>query len=102
MRYALFIVLGMLVFSCSNDDTSGNDNTTPPSNNNYYYPTQTSWATTDPADLGWDIQYLDSLDSFHENALSESFIILKGGKIVYEKILQWSFGHPKTFVELCF
>ena len=43
-----------------------------------------TWATTDPADLGWCTDRIDSLYNFLEQKNSKAFIVLKDGRIVLE------------------
>ena len=52
-----------------------------------YFPplTGTTWDTTSPASLGWCQTKIDSLYDFLEQTNSKSFILLKDGKIVFEK-----------------
>ncbi len=54
---------------------------------NYYFPpiSGDSWEMTLPEELGWNVDYTDSLDTFLENENTKACIILYKGKIVYEK-----------------
>ena len=52
----------------------------------YYPPTAgTTWATTDPASLGWCTDELPALLDFLEGSNSKAFIVLKDGRIVIEE-----------------
>lgn len=54
---------------------------------NYYFPPKTGvqWDTMSPNRLGWCDDSIASLNLFLENKNTKSFIVLKDGKIVYEK-----------------
>lgn len=56
-------------------------------NAQYYYPplTGSTWATTDPSELGWCQDSILQLENWLENSSSKAFIVLKDGKIVIEK-----------------
>jgi len=54
----------------------------------YYYPPldfNAEWETTNPADLGWCAEPIDSLYAFLDENNTKGFIILKSGKIVLEQ-----------------
>jgi hypothetical protein len=52
----------------------------------YYPPTAgNTWATTDPASLGWCTDELPALLDFMEGSNSKAFIVLKDGRIVIEE-----------------
>jgi CubicO group peptidase (beta-lactamase class C family) len=52
-----------------------------------YYPptTGTTWATTDPATLGWCAEAITTLYSYLEHSNTKGFMVLKDGRIVLEK-----------------
>ncbi|MFY8022001.1 MAG: serine hydrolase [Bacteroidia bacterium] len=52
-----------------------------------YFPplTGSAWESVSPNSLNWDAQALNALDSFLGNTQSKAAIILKDGKIVFEK-----------------
>ena len=52
-----------------------------------YYPPLfgNTWATTDPAELGWCTDQLPALYDFLEDSNSKAFIVLKDGRIVLER-----------------
>ena len=52
-----------------------------------YFPPRTgaSWDTISPTSLNWCISELDSLETLLDTTNTKAFIILKGGKIAYEK-----------------
>jgi CubicO group peptidase (beta-lactamase class C family) len=52
-----------------------------------YFPplTGNTWETLSPSSLNWNTNAINSLDSFLLNTQSKAFIILKDGKIAYEK-----------------
>lgn len=51
-----------------------------------YFPplTGNTWATTDPASLGWCTERIDSLYNFLEQKNTKAFLVLKDGRIVLE------------------
>ncbi len=53
----------------------------------YYFPPASgdSWASTDPAELGWCTENIDSLYAFLEEENTKAFLVVKDGKIVLEK-----------------
>ncbi|MEM6675643.1 MAG: serine hydrolase [Planctomycetota bacterium] len=54
----------------------------------YFPPTapgNVTWATLDPAALGWDAAATQALFDFLEQTNSRSFVLLQGGKIVLER-----------------
>ena len=60
--------------------------TTARAQDTYYPPTVgTTWATTDPASLGWCTDELPALLDFLESSNSKAFIVLKDGRIVIEE-----------------
>ena len=64
---------------------------------NYYFPPKTGseWETTDPDDLQWCSDKIDSLYDFLRSTNSKSFLVLKDGKIVLEKYMN---GHGRDSV----
>jgi hypothetical protein len=54
---------------------------------NLYFPplVGNTWETSSPTSLNWDINSLNSLDSFLAVTQTKGAIILKDGKIVFEK-----------------
>ncbi|MFY8021072.1 MAG: serine hydrolase [Bacteroidia bacterium] len=54
---------------------------------NIYFPplVGSTWETSSPVSLNWDINSLNSLDSFLASTQTKGTIILKDGKIVFEK-----------------
>ena len=91
MKYFLKIT-SLLIFTlgCSSSD----DSTPPPTNNDIppvidntlYFPSINSseWETISAEDLNWNTEAINELLAFVEEKNSESFIILKNGKIVVE------------------
>ena len=72
MRYFLAIIL---FFSVNHS----------PAQSIYFPPlVGNTWATTDPASLGWCTDRIDSLYNFLEQSNTKAFIVLKDGKIVLE------------------
>ncbi|MEM8900555.1 MAG: serine hydrolase [Bacteroidota bacterium] len=53
----------------------------------YYFPPANgdSWASTDPTNLGWCSEHIDSLYTFLEEENTKAFLVLKDGRIVLEK-----------------
>ncbi len=93
----LYIVVFSTSFSCSEstsddiidtsvdttNDESMEDTTSPP---DMYFPSIDTdiWETTNASNLGWNTEALSPLYDFLEEKNTESFIILKNGKIVIE------------------
>lgn len=52
-----------------------------------YFPplSGSNWDTISPSTLGWCLNYLDTLDNLLLNTYTKGFILLKDGKIAYEK-----------------
>jgi len=51
-----------------------------------YFPTSNeSWETISPAELNWCVEYESELDNFLDTTDTKAFIILKDGKLAYEK-----------------
>lgn len=51
----------------------------------YFPTTNESWETISPAELNWCVEYESELDVFLDTTDTKAFIILKDGKIAYEK-----------------
>lgn len=51
----------------------------------YIPPASGTWDTLQPASLGWNVAILDTLPSFLQQTNTKAFIILKNGKIAYER-----------------
>jgi CubicO group peptidase (beta-lactamase class C family) len=81
---ATAIVCLLFVFSCTKEKTV---ETPADPMASYYYPplTGSTWETTSPAELGWDVNKLNDLLSYVDSNNSTAFIILYKGKIVTEK-----------------
>lgn len=62
-----------------------------------YFPPLNSdeWETISPVELGWNTQYEDELFDYLDENNSKSFMVLKDGKIVYEKYFK---GHHKDSI----
>lgn len=54
---------------------------------NLYFPplSGNTWETTDPASLGWCTEHVNDLYNYLDTEESKAFIVLKDGKIVFEK-----------------
>ncbi len=54
---------------------------------NLYFPplAGNTWETTDPASLGWCTEHVNDLYNYLDTEESKAFIVLKDGKIVFEK-----------------
>lgn len=51
----------------------------------YFPTTNESWETISPAELNWCVEYESELDNFLDTTDTKAFIILKDGKLAYEK-----------------
>lgn len=78
----LILLFCLLTFACSNDDTGP-----APLEDSLYFPPNAAndWESVSPRDLGWNESALSTLDRFVEDTDTRALLILKGGKIVYEK-----------------
>lgn len=64
----------------------GKGNDPKPKNQLYFPPLNSSeWETVSPATLGWDEAAVSDLDDFVETTNTRALIILKDGKLAYEK-----------------
>jgi CubicO group peptidase (beta-lactamase class C family) len=83
IRYLpIVLTVWLLVLSCKK-------NTPPPDPiaETLYFPpvTGAEWMTTTPSSLGWNTTTLNDLPSFLQTKNTKAFIILKNGKIVWER-----------------
>ena len=79
--------VALIIFGCStSDDSNPTPNPIPPFDETLYFPpiNSSTWETESLNDLNWDSNALTDLLTFVEEKNSESFIILKNGKIVVE------------------
>lgn len=63
----------------------------------YFPPNNSSWESTSPASLGWDMTKLEALKPFLEVNNTRAFIILKDGKIVVEEYFGKQFDNVTNF-----
>ena len=85
--YSILIITALLTTGCSSSDNSpaGPDPQNPVDENSYFPPLSSNeWETLPAEDLNWDLDALNDLLTFVEEKNSESFIVLKNGKIVVE------------------
>jgi len=77
------------------------DNPIDPVTENIYFPPLigNDWESESPEDLNWNLNALDSLYDFMEEADTRAFIILKNGKIVVEKYWGMDFLNIAPFDE---
>lgn len=85
----LFLLSILCLTNCSKDAVTKKDDTIPETGT-LYFPSINSqeWETTNPTDLGWDMNKKTALKDFLEEKGTDAFIILKNGKIATE----WYFG----------
>ena len=78
------IVTAFFFVSCSKNDSP---TPTPIPPTTMYFPptTGTTWETTSPASLGWNLDSLNSLKTYLASKYTKSFIILVNGRIVVEE-----------------
>jgi CubicO group peptidase (beta-lactamase class C family) len=83
----LLLPLSFVLFSCKQDDNPAPALPTPVLPTTVYYPplTGSNWETISPKDLGWDLNYLDSLVNYVGSNNSAALIVLWKGRIVTEK-----------------
>lgn len=81
MKNYLFLILCFAIFSCQEKESPN------PNPSALYFPplSGSTWETTTPASLNWDLEKLEDLKQLLENNSSRAFIILKDGKIVVEE-----------------
>jgi CubicO group peptidase (beta-lactamase class C family) len=63
----------------------------------YFPPNSSTWESTSPASLGWDVAKLEALNTFLEANNTRAFIILKDGKIVVEEYYGKQFDNVTNF-----
>lgn len=63
----------------------------------YFPPNNSSWESTSPASLGWDVTKLEALNTFLATNNTRGFIILKDGKIVVEEYFGKQFNNVTDF-----
>lgn len=89
MRY--LILLTLLFLSCGGDDDQApvpiDDQIDEPADPSLYFPPLNSdeWETISPESLGWNASQITSLDAFVDNTNTRALLILKDGRIVYER-----------------
>lgn len=83
MRKHFLPILLSLIIGCSSDSDNNSINN---ANEDYFPPNNTSeWATLSLNELNWNPQAIDELNTFLEENNTKAFLILKNGKIAYEK-----------------
>lgn len=85
-RILYILIVSILFFNCSSDDSSTETEET---NNEIYFPPANTdaWDTKSIAELGWDESNLQPLLDFLEQNNTKSFIILHEGKMVIEEYM---------------
>ncbi len=90
MRYLILLLI--IQFSCdSSDEPTPDDTEIPeeeiPSSTDLYFPPTNSgdWETLSVESLGWDTSIISDIDDFVSSTNTRAFLILKNGRIVYEK-----------------
>lgn len=87
MRYLIYI-LSVLTFACSSsDDPVPEEDIPEESPASIYFPPVNSdkWETVDPESLNWNTSSISDLDNFVTSTNTRALIILKSGRIAYEK-----------------
>lgn len=91
MRLFLFLLLFTSVLSCSKTDITETDpeinDPIDSSQTTLYFPPLSGdhWSRTDPVDIGWNADGIESLKQLLEDNYTRAFIILVDGKIVMEE-----------------
>ncbi len=85
MRYLILLIVGACLSACNSDnptpDIDSGENT------ELYFPPLNSeeWETIDIESLNWNTSIISELDDFVDNTNTHGLLILKDGKIAYEK-----------------
>lgn len=76
-RFIFILIIGLFL-GCQPEE---------PHTDGPYFPSNSSsqWDTVDPDSLGWDVEGLEELYTFHQENNSRAFIVLQDGKIVVEQ-----------------
>src|SRR5690606_24035881 len=85
--FSIYIAIALFTTGCSSSDNSPNVPNPPnPVDETLYFPplSGSEWEALPAEDLNWDVDALNDLLTFVEEKNSESFIVLKNGKIVIE------------------
>ncbi|TCZ74593.1 serine hydrolase domain-containing protein [Flaviaesturariibacter aridisoli] len=87
MKRLLPLLLFPVFFSCKKKDTTADPVTPPPAppTTLYFPPSGNSWETVSPTALGWNVAALDTLAPWLQSKNTKAFLILKNGRIAYEK-----------------
>lgn len=88
MKYLPLVIL--LLFGCNKKEDPGPVKL-------YFPPNTSTWESTNPASLGWDLAKLEQLNTFLEANNTRAFIILKDGKIVVEEYYGKQFDNITNF-----
>lgn len=75
----VFTMLLLCSLSCSDETEETTADTLP------YFPSENTWQTVSPASLGWNTAALSQLEDFLVTNNTRAFIILKDGRIAFEK-----------------
>lgn len=83
MRFVVSLCALFLALSCS---SASDDGENPEADATLYFPplSGNSWETVNPADLGWNLNRLEELNTFLIESNTEAFLILYNGKIAFE------------------
>ncbi|MEO9482988.1 MAG: serine hydrolase [Ekhidna sp.] len=83
MRYLIAVFIPILLIGCGSSAEPLPEEKEPTV---YFPPTNSdAWETIDIASLGWDASVVPTLDDFVETTNTRALLILKSGRIVYEK-----------------
>lgn len=77
MRFWYLSVVTLYLLSCKREDPA-------PTSPEMYFPSDSEWATTEPAVLNWNSDKLEELLDFMETNNTRAFLILQNGRIVVE------------------
>jgi len=83
MRFIVSLSVLFLALSCSSTSDDGEN---PEADATLYFPplSGNTWETVNPADLGWNLNRLQELNTFLIESNTEAFLILYNGKIAFE------------------
>ncbi len=86
MRYLIFLVASIFLITCNSEEPDLNSGDSTENTDIYFPPNNSSvWETVSIESLGWDATITSELDDFVSNTRTRAFIILKDGKIAYER-----------------
>ena len=100
MRYLISMLSILMIAACNSSDDPAPDEKLPETASLYFPPVNSDeWETVNPESLGWNTASLTTLDNYVNSTNTRALIILKGGRIVYEKYAGQNLLQTATFTE---